>query len=173
MPRLSFNARESTGFEAWPAGTYPLRILKAAPGTSRNNSNPQLVLDFECIEGPYEGKKRKAWITFTDKSGFDLEPLLEAAIPGQYDRVQIENDSEGNKRFNYEFESDDLIDKVINVDMTQYTDEKGVVQNRLKFKPYSTEPLPQAQAENGGVQVQQEAPVQERQATERRRVTAA
>lgn len=169
MPQLKYTVRESQGFEVWPKGSYNMRIVKAGSGTSKQN-NPQLVLDLECIDGPYEGKKKKWWITFTEKSGFDLPPLLEAAIPGQYEAIQADPDAEGNKRVECTFDPDDLVDKIITVDMTEYKDSNGTDQNRMKARAFAPEGLPAEGAT--GAAVQHDAQPQERQATERRRASA-
>lgn len=172
MPRLNYTVRESTGFETWPKGAYNVRITKASSATSKLKNNPQLVLALEVIDGPYEGKKRNWYITFTENSGFDLPPLLEAAIPGQYELVQAAPDDEGNKRVNCDFDSDDLIDKVITVDVDIRKDANGNDQNNFKARAYAPEGLPAAGAASGGEPVQKDAEPQQREATERRRASA-
>ena len=173
MPQLKYTVRESSGFEAWPEGPYNLRILKASSGVSRNNNNPQLVIKFEAIDGPYEGKQLTQWITITEKSGFDLGPLLEAAIPGQYEVEQAEADSEGNKRNTYTFDPDDLVDKLVTTDITKYRDDSGVDRNRFKHREFQAEGTPVASEAAGGEAPPQDAPAQERTATQRRRVANA
>lgn len=172
MPKLNYTVRESSGFEVWPDGGYAMRIQKVESSTSKTGNNPQVVLKMECIEGPYEGKKKTWWITISEKSGFDLGPVLEAAIPGQYEAVQAEPDSDGNKRMTYEFDTDDLIDKVIVVDMTTRKDQNGNDQNNYRARPFAPEGLPAEGSAAGGAAPAQEAPQQERVATERRRASA-
>lgn len=172
MPKLNYTVRESSGFEVWPDGGYTMRILKCESGVSKTGNNPQVILKMECVDGPYEGKKKTWWITISEKSGFDLGPVLAATIPGQYEEVQADPDSEGNKRLSYTFDTDDLIDKVFIVDMTTRKDQNGNDQNNYRARaPASEGTLPAADT-NNGVEVSKDAPAQERQATERRRASA-
>lgn len=172
MPRLNYTVRESSGFETWPKGAYNVRIVKVESKVSKNNNNPQLQLSLEAIDGPYEGKKKTWWITFTEKSGWDLGPLLEAAIPGQYEATQAEPDAEGNKRIAYDFDTDDLIDKVITVDVDVRKDNNGNDQNSFRAREYAPEGLPAANATTNSVEPAKDAGEQPRQATERRRASA-
>lgn len=172
MPRLNYTVRESSGFEVWPKGPYNMRILKVDSGVSKEKNNPQVILKMECIDGPYEAKKKTWWITISEKSGFDLGPVLEAAIPGLYEAVQAESDSDGNKRISYAFDTDDLIDKIITVDMDIRRDDKGNEQNNCRARPYEPGGVVAAATNNGGVEPAKDAQPQERQATERRRASA-
>jgi Protein of unknown function (DUF669) len=171
MPRLNYTVRESAGFEVWPKGAYNIRILKAESGVSKTGNNPQVIVKMEAIDGAYEAKKKTWWITISEKSGWDLGQLLEAAIPGQYEAVQAEPDSEGNKRISYEFDTDDLVDKIITVDMDVRKDQNGNDQNNMRARAYEVGGVAAAESTNGA-EVPKDAPPQERQATERRRASA-
>ncbi len=177
MPKLNFKVRESSGFEVWPKGSYDVRLMKVEQRVSKQQ-NPQLGIGIECIEGPYEGKKRTWFITISDKGGFELGPLLEAAIPGQYDVEQAEPDSEGNKKLSYTFDPDDLLDKIITVDVTVREDQNGNPQNNFRARAYQVGGVAiagggDAPTDTNEGELVQDAPPQERQATQRRRVANA
>lgn len=184
MPQLRFTVRDGDTFEVWPKGTYNVRIIKIDQGVSKEKNNPQLKFTLEVLDGPYEGKKKVWFVTITDKSGFDLGRILEAAVPGEYEAVQADNDSEGNKRMTYEFDSDLLLDRVMTVDCS-IREYNGQDQNQFsKARAFLPEGQAQpstdqgqgaqaSQVQAGELQAAQDAGVQERTASSRRRVSNA
>lgn len=182
MPRVEYTASESKGFEAWPKGDYALRIIKCEHKTSKKE-NPQLAISLECIEGDYEGKKSTHFETMADGGGFGLDEILEATIPGRFEKTEHgEKDKNGNRKFLYAFDTDDLIDTTVIVSNTPETYNNEERNRFRKWRPY----VPASEATNlghGQAQGSQEqaaagnaqAPedtLPQQQRTERRRVAS-
>ncbi len=113
MPRIELQATDSPAFEAWPKGDFVFRVLQVEQALSKKE-NQQLRFKLECGEGAYEGKKQTAFVTITEKGGWDLGRYLEACIPGKYEAEAIgEKDGDGNQKKLYSFDTDDFVDTYV------------------------------------------------------------
>lgn len=118
MAEIEFKASEGTGWEALPRGAYNLRIVKGEARTS-TKGNPQLMVECTVNDGPHESKKCTLWLPLTDKGGFRMRELLEAAIPDEYDETDTgKTTDEGTPIMKYRFDTDDLVDTVFTADCT-------------------------------------------------------
>jgi uncharacterized protein DUF669 len=60
-----------------PPGDYKAKITEVVKDTSTNN-NPQLVVQFEVLEGEHKSRKTRCWYTLTERAIGRLVNLLEA-----------------------------------------------------------------------------------------------
>lgn len=142
MPRISMRGAEGSAFTPMPKGTYNFRITEVKETVAKSSQNPQLEISFtvEDEDSQYNGRNAKDWIPLTPNAAWKLESLLDAAIPGEYDKAALdETDDKGRPLFEYEFDTDDLIDAEFQAKATIEEDNNGNDRNRFQYQPKKVE----------------------------------
>jgi hypothetical protein len=138
MPEIEFTGSEGQAFTLIPKGTYRCRVTDIVSEVNKNTQNRQLVLSavIDHPDNQYDGRKFKDWFVLTAKAGWKLDQLLQAAIPGQYDKVPTDDvDDNGKPTFVYRFDTDDLIDATFRASVTIEEDNTGKERNRYLYMP--------------------------------------
>jgi hypothetical protein len=133
MPEIEFTASQGGGFEPLPAASYNFRVAKVDMKTTKTTNNPMMQVSLVVLDGPYEGKKVSLFLVITAKSGFRIQQLLEAAIPGEYETFETNEKDDQDRPINaFKFNTDALIDTTFTADLTVGKDDKGEPRNEFK-----------------------------------------
>ena len=118
MPRIAFEAGENKGWQPLPKGTYDFRIDEVTETLSKQKETPTVMVKTHVEGGPHDQKEATIFYPLAPGAGFRLKNLLDAAGV-DYEEVASTNvDKDGKPLTGYNFDSDNLIDCVVRVDVT-------------------------------------------------------
>jgi hypothetical protein len=144
MAKFVFKKKEGGEFELITPGVYDLMVVKAEIVAGRDDE-PQLAAEFEIAEGPEAGKKIPQWFGSSDKRGWVIGAILDAAnVP-----YEVLEEGDDNNPPTISFDTEDLLGRYVRADLTHFYNEKKD-QTYHNLKKWEASPL-QAAAEGSAL----------------------
>lgn len=132
MAKFVFKKKEGGEFELITPGHYDLMIVKAEIAAGRDDE-PQLATEFEIAEGPEAGKKIPQWFGSSDKRGWVIGAICDAAnVP-----YEVLEEGDENNPPTISFDTEDLIGRYVRAELTHYynKDKDQTYHNLKKWEP--------------------------------------